>query len=158
LNYNQNKKEVSWKDLETQNVPMLARSFLKLARASYLIPHLMDVKDLQTFIEQTLPPITNGEIKFYQQQILCKTFKNDTNYAVSKVEPLPSGTEEPEEPALQFNDFLFLLSLIAYSTITSRKTIEDKLVDLYSSKLNLGKIDVNIVDEEYNFEEILNRI
>jgi len=46
---------------------MFARSFLKLARASYLIPHLMDVKDLQTFLEQTLPPITNGEIRFYQQ-------------------------------------------------------------------------------------------
>jgi hypothetical protein len=71
---------------------------------------------------------------------------------------LPAGPEEPEEPVLQFSDFLFILSLIAYSTITSRKTMEDKLTDLYSSKLNLGKIDISIVDEEYSFEEILNRI
>jgi len=34
----------------------------------------------------------------------------------------------------------------------------DKLMDLYSSKLNLGKIDVSIVDEEYSYEEILNRL
>ena len=106
----------------------------------------MDVKDLQTFIEQALPPITNGEIKFYQQKILSKTFISDTNYASSKVDPLPAGPEEPEEPVLQFSDFLFLLSLIAYSTITSRKTMEDKLTDLYSTKLNLGKIDISIVD------------
>ena len=108
-------------------------------------------------IEQTLPPITNGEIKFYQQQILVKYFNNDTNPGVSNIEPLPAGPDDPEEPVLQFSDFLFLLSLIAYTTITSRKTIEDKLIDLYSSKLNLGKLDTSIVDEDYNFEEILAR-
>jgi hypothetical protein len=87
-----------------------------------------------------------------------KAFNTDTNPAVSKVDPLSAGPEDPEEPVLQFSDFLFLLSLIAYTTITSRKTIEDKLIDLYGSKLNLGKIDYSMVDEEYNFEEILNRI
>jgi len=74
------------------------------------------------------------------------------------VDPLPSGPDEPEEPVLQFSDFLFLLSLIAYSTITARKTIQDKLMDLYSSKLNFGKVDVTIVDEEFSYEEILNKI
>lgn len=122
---------------------MLARAFLNLCRCSYLIPHLMDVGDLQQYVEQTLPPLTNGEIKFYQTSILTRTFNNDTNYASSKIVPLPSGPEEPEEPALQFPDFVFLLSLIAYSTIPARKSMSDKLIDLYSSKLNLGKMDVS---------------
>jgi hypothetical protein len=80
------------------------------------------------------------------------------NYATSKVNPLPTGPDEPDEPVLQFSEFIFLLSLIAYSTITTRKGMSDKLQDLYSSKLNLGKVDVSMVDEDYSYEEMLNRL
>jgi len=64
---NVGKKTVSWRDIEDRNIPMIARSFLKLCRYNYLIPLLFNIEALQNFIEQTLPPITNGEYEFYDK-------------------------------------------------------------------------------------------
>lgn len=44
LNHNAGKKTTTWKDISSKNTPMLARSFLKMCRCTYLIPHLIDVK------------------------------------------------------------------------------------------------------------------
>jgi hypothetical protein len=45
------KKTVSWKDIKDKNITMIARSFLKLCRYKYLIPHLFNIEALQNFIE-----------------------------------------------------------------------------------------------------------
>lgn len=53
---------------------MIARSFLKLCGTNYLIPHLFNIENLQVFIQQTLPPITNGEQEFYNENELIKAY------------------------------------------------------------------------------------
>lgn len=64
-NFNNGKKTVNWQDVEEKNIPMIARSFLKLCSNIRLIPNVFNIEALQEFIEQTLPPITNGEQEFY---------------------------------------------------------------------------------------------
>ena len=46
---------------------MIARSFLKMCRYTHLIPQLFNIESLEVFMEQTLPPITNGEYDFYEK-------------------------------------------------------------------------------------------
>ena len=58
---------------------MLARSFLKLCIDKHLIPNLFDIDDLNRFIEQTLPAITNGEHLFYTNNELVKAYNEDNN-------------------------------------------------------------------------------
>jgi len=50
-NLNSGKKVVNWKDIEEKNITMIARSFLKLCRYNYLIPHLFNIEALHTFME-----------------------------------------------------------------------------------------------------------
>ena len=73
-NFNNVKKTVSWQDVEEKNIPMIARSFLKLCGHNYLIPHLFNIENLQAFIQQTLPPISNGEHEFYNEHELIKAY------------------------------------------------------------------------------------
>ena len=40
----------------------------------------MNVEGLHKFIEQTLPPITNGEYDFYEKQMLQDAYDQDKNY------------------------------------------------------------------------------
>jgi len=67
VNLNVGKKTVSWRDIEDRNIPMIARSFLKLCRYNYLIPLLFNIEALEMYVSQTLPPITNGEYEFYDK-------------------------------------------------------------------------------------------
>ena len=46
VNLNVGKKTVSWRDIEDRNIPMIARSFLKLCRYNYLIPLLFNIEAL----------------------------------------------------------------------------------------------------------------
>ena len=50
LNLNGGKNKVGWKDVEDKNIAMVARSFLKMSRYLYLIPHMIDIDTLQTYI------------------------------------------------------------------------------------------------------------
>jgi len=80
VNLNVGKKAVSWRDIEDKNITMIARSFLKLCRYNSLIPHLFNIESLHNFVEQTLPPITNGEYDFYEKQKLSEAYNEDKNY------------------------------------------------------------------------------
>lgn len=64
-------------------------------------------------MEQTLPPITNGEQDFYTKDMLRKAYDDDKDYQTSMID------EQDEEPALHFHEFLFLLGLIAHDRINS---------------------------------------
>lgn len=79
-NLNTGKRSVGWKDVEEKNISMIARSFLKLCRYYYLIPHLLNIEQLHEYLEQTLPPYSSGEIEFYHRKILIKAFDEDKNY------------------------------------------------------------------------------
>ena len=79
---------------------MIARSFLKLCRYNYLIPHSFNIEALHNFMEQTLPPITNGEYEFYEKQKLCEAYNEDKNYQTTMVEPMVDEKGDPMEPDL----------------------------------------------------------
>jgi len=87
-NLNTGKRSVGWKDVEEKNIEMIARCFLKLCRYYYLIPHLLNIEQLQEFMEQTLPPVTNGELEFYNKKTLIKAFDEDKNYQTTRVDPM----------------------------------------------------------------------
>jgi hypothetical protein len=113
------KNTVGWKDIEEKETTMIARSFLKLCRYKHLIPSIMNVEGLHKFIEQTLPPITNGEYDFYEKQLLQDAYDQDKNYQTTMVEPMVSEKGEPMEPALHFHEFVFLMGLVAKNCIGS---------------------------------------
>lgn len=50
VNLNVGKKNVNWRDIEERNITMIARSFLKLCRYNYLIPHLFNIEALHSFL------------------------------------------------------------------------------------------------------------
>ena len=50
-NLNVGKKTVTWKDIEDKNMTMIAKSFLKLCRYKYLIPHMFNIEALQKLME-----------------------------------------------------------------------------------------------------------
>jgi hypothetical protein len=79
-NLNTGKRSVGWKDVEEKNIMMIARSFLKLCRYYYLIPHLLNIEQLNEYMEITLPPVTGGEMDFYKDKILIRAFDEDKNY------------------------------------------------------------------------------
>ena len=59
-----------------------------MCRYNYLIPTLLNIEKLQKFMEQTLPPISNGEQDFYTKELLRKAYDDDKNYQTTMVEPL----------------------------------------------------------------------
>jgi hypothetical protein len=127
---NKNKKWEELQDASTrQDAPpsqrgtMIARCFLMMCRQKSLVPDLFNVELLHEFLQQTLPPITQGEIDFYEREELLR-WANDEN-ATSADEPMRDSKGEEMEPALQFHEFLFMLGLIAKRCITtSMKTQE----------------------------------
>ena len=90
-------------------------------------------------MEQTLPPITNGEQDFYNTKVLRTAYDSDKNYQTTMVEPMYNSQGEMCEPALHFHEFLFLLGLIALNSIDSSESISGKLQDFYIQKLNFRK-------------------
>jgi len=88
VNLNVGKKTVSWNDIEEKNITMIARSFLKLCRYRFLIPHLFNIEALHDYVEQTLPPITTGEYEYYEGKKLSNEYNEDKNYQTTMVEPM----------------------------------------------------------------------
>lgn len=115
------KKTVNWKDIEEKNITMIARSFLKLCRYNDLIPQLFNIEKLAEFVEATLPPITQGEIDYYDNKKLNQEYNDDKNYQTTMVEPMINEKGEVMEPALHFHEFLFLLGLIAKNCMPGKE-------------------------------------
>jgi hypothetical protein len=150
VNLNVGKKTVSWNDIEEKGTTMIARSFLKLCRYNHLIPSIMNVEALHKYIEQTLPPITNGEYDFYEKQMLQDAYDQDKNYQTTMVEPMVNEKGEMMEPALHFHEFVFLMGLIAKNCIGSETdSIETKLQEFYTKTLKFDKVRL------YSYEEII---
>lgn len=123
-NFNNVKKTVNWSDVEEKNIQMIARSFLKLCRHNYLIPHLFNIEALQVFMEQTLPPITNGELEFYNNNKLVEAYVEDKNPDSPIGGPMMNEQSgEQMEPALHFHEFIFLMGLIAKNSISTNDNL-----------------------------------
>ena len=158
VNLNVGKKTVSWRDIEERNITMIARSFLKMCRYNYLIPTMFNIEQLQKFMEQTLPPITNGEQDFYVKELLRKAYDDDKNYQTTMVEPLIDSSGEMCEPALHFHEFIFLMGLIAHNCIDSSDSISGKLQDFYIQKLNFRKPSEAQANRDITYDEVLKRV
>jgi len=110
-------------------------------------------------MEQTLPPISNGEQDFYMKGLLRKAYDEDKNYQTTMVEPLyDSITGEMCEPALHFHEFLFLMDLIAYNCIDSSDSMSMKLQDFYIQKLNFRKPSEAQLQRDITYDEVLYRV
>lgn len=159
LNFNVGKKAVNWHDVEEKNIPMIARSFLKLCRHNYLIPHLFNIEALQMYIEQTLPAITNGEQEFYDKNMLIQAYNDDSNPDSPIGGPLVNETTgEQMEPALHFHEFIFLLGLIAKKSITSTDgLISSQLEEFYVNKLAFKPIKQS-KESDLTYDQVLNRV
>ena len=92
---------------------MIARAFLKLSRYHKLIPHVFNIEALHDYVEQTIPPITQGEYDYYENKRLIQEYNEDKNFQTTMVDPIVNEKGEAIEPALHFHEFLFLLGLIA---------------------------------------------
>ena len=114
-NFNEQKKILTWKDIENKNTPMIARSFLKLCRYYDLIPNVLNIETLAKFMEQTLPAITNAEQEFYGQHKLATIYDEDKTWQSARIDPKYDQNGDLTEPALVFHEFLFLLGLIAHN-------------------------------------------
>ena len=79
-----------------------------------------------------MPSITSGEAEFYQRKMLIKAFDEDKNYQTTRVDPLKDRNNEDCEPALHFNEFLYILGLIAYHCVNQNKSLAEKLKDLFT--------------------------
>lgn len=153
-NFNVSGTTVTWRDIEEKNMTMVARSFLMLCRYQHLIPNLFNAEALHDFLEQTLPPITAGEIEFFEQKKIIQEY-DDENYQSKLVEPLQNEKGEDIEPALHFHEFLFLLGLIAKNSMKSAKNnIQSKLRDFYVEKLGLEPVDLNL-REDLRYDDVL---
>jgi hypothetical protein len=117
-NFNE-KIQQQWKDIEEKNSPMIARGFLKLCRYYDLIPNVLNIEDLAKYMEATLPPITNAEHEFYNNEKLTKIYDEDKNWQTPMAEPKFDQNGDLNEPALLFHEFLFLLGLIALRCMES---------------------------------------
>jgi hypothetical protein len=58
---------------------MVVSAFLKLTRTNSLIPTLLNVEDLHTFIQQVIPPITPDEYKYIENKTLLTVYNSDMN-------------------------------------------------------------------------------
>ena len=70
------------------------------------------------------------------------------------VEPMVTDKGEPMEPALHFNEFVFLMGLIAKNCIGSEQdSIQQKLQDFYTKTLKFEKIKLYTYDEIQTIKE-----
>lgn len=98
-------------------------------------------------------------MNFYENNQLQKAFDEDKNFQTTRVEPmLDPMTKELMEPSLSFNEFLFLLGLIAYRTITSSESIYEKLQDFYIQKLGFDQPSEQVAMRDLTYDEVLERV
>ena len=72
---------MNWKDIEEKNFAMICRSFLKMSRIKYLIPHMLNVEFMEELIKATIPPMTGEEYTFFEENHeIIRTYESDKNF------------------------------------------------------------------------------
>lgn len=136
---------------------MIARCFLSLCQYKSLIPNLFNVEILQEFFQITLPPITQPQIDFYDEEKLIAWYNEEGGPAGD--EPLVDNKGDQIEPAMQFHEFLFMLGLIAKKCIALSNDIpsfKEQLQELYVRKLEFNRINVDD-HVELTYEDVLDK-
>jgi hypothetical protein len=77
VNYNSDKRVLSWRDIEEKNSGMVCKAFLKMIRRHELIPHVFNVETLQEFIASTIPPMTSVEYEYFDSCELVIEYEKD---------------------------------------------------------------------------------
>lgn len=113
---------------------MICRSFLKLARVKFLIPHMLNVEFLEELVKATIPPMTAEEYAFFEENHeIVRTYEADKNYQTTQCEP------KMGEPGLLFHEFVFVLGRIACNCVNTSDNIAGKLGDFFVEKLGFHK-------------------
>jgi len=133
-NFNAGKRIMSWRDIEEKGMILICRSFLKLARVKFLIPHMLNVEFLEELIKATIPPMTAEEYAFFEENHeIIRTYESDKNYQTTQCEP------KDGEPGLLFHEFIFVLGRIACNCVNTSDNIAGKLQDFFVEKLGFHK-------------------
>lgn len=83
-------------------------AFLKFCRDNHLIPYMFNIESLQENLWASIPPISQEEYQYFDQNRLIKLYED-------------SGTKDYryvpnwEEPEMHFHEFVFILGRIAKS-------------------------------------------
>ena len=154
----QGKASVTWKELQEkgQKGVMIARCFLSMCQYKSLIPNLFNVEALQEFFQITLPPVTQGQIDFYELEKLIAWYNEEGSGAD---EPMKDSKGDEIEPAMQFHEFLFMLGLVARKSIPISNdcpTFKEQLQELYVRKLELNPVNVD-AHVELTYEDVLEK-
>ena len=128
------KKVVSWRDIEDKNTVMVVSAFLKMCRTNHLIPNMLNVEALHSFVQQTIPPITPEEYSYFENTTLLNVYNNDMNPEQTTCEPAPG------EPGLLFHEFIFLLGLIALNFMGTSPQTSQSIEDFFVEKLNFTRV------------------
>ena len=130
-----------------------------MCRDKSLIPNLLNVEQLNEYFIRTLPPITQGEIEFYDKKELI-TWNNEYNEQQSADHPLYNAKGDLIEPSLHFHEFLFLLGLIAKNRMPNgnERPIEEVLKEFYIRKLEFEQVDEDNARKDLVLEEIIEHL
>lgn len=101
-----------------------------------------------------MPPITQGQIEFYEDQKLIGWYNEDSG--VGGDEPLKDKNGEEIEPAMQFHEFLFMLGLIAKRCITSNNDIKQQLQEFYVENLEFERVNIDSL-QDLTYQDVLDR-
>jgi len=135
-NFNAKKKIQSWKEIEEKKVQMVVSAFLKMCRVKHMIPSLLNIETLQSFIAQhVLTPMNNEEYDFLmEKKQLLNIYAEDINPQESQCLP------EDGEPGLLFHEFIILLGLIAINCSGTSANEDVNIENFFVDTLGFTKI------------------
>jgi hypothetical protein len=112
---------------------------------------MFNIEDMQTYLKATAPPVTSDEYHFFENNEMIRFYEADMQQPVVFIDPMKG------EPALQFHEFVFLLSRIAISTVTSSGSISGKLNDFFVEQLGFQK-QIDIQKAKITFDDVARRL
>lgn len=125
---------IKWKEIKDKNMSIWVGAFLKLWRDYLLIPKLFNIEQLQDILWATIPPITQSEYLYFDNNKLIKLCEDSgtKNYRY-----IPNY----EEPEMLFHEFVFVLGRVALIHVTNTNSddpsIEEKFQILLEQNLDL---------------------
>ena len=130
---------------------MITRCFLKLAKAKYMIPHMFNIEDMQSYMKATVPPLTSEEYQYFENNEIIRFYETDMATPIVMCEPRVG------EPGLLFHEFIFLLSRIAITNVNTSGSISGKLNDFFVEKLNFARV-TDIQRARITFDDITRKL
>lgn len=112
---------------------------------------MFNIEDTQTYLKATIPPVTSQEYQFFENNEIIRFYEADMT--------APNSTCEPQigEPNLLFHEFVFLLSRIAITNLTTSAEISGKIKDFFVEKLGFSPVKDHKTPN-ITFEDVTRRL